>query len=81
MNQHHKSLIDTVKARLTKAGLNQSELADAMGISQAYVSDLMHGRRGMTPSLVGRVSIALKLSRGDHTKVNMLGARASGWDI
>lgn len=62
-----KSIISNLQA----SGLTQVQIAEAAGISQAHVSDLMNGRRGKRVSFdIGRRLEALHAKRcGEHKAV------------
>ena len=48
------SLIDVIKLRLYEKGINQSKLAEMLGLSNARVSEIMNGKS--EPSLkIGRL--------------------------
>ncbi|MDV7397456.1 helix-turn-helix transcriptional regulator, partial [Arthrospira platensis SPKY1] len=56
---------------LVRSGMTQVQIAEAAGISQAHVSDLMNGRRGKRVSFdIGRRLEALHAKRcGEHKAV------------
>lgn len=62
-----KSIISNLQA----SGLTQVQIAEAAGISQAHVSDLMNGRRGKRVSFdIGRRLEALHAKRcGEYKAV------------
>jgi len=49
-------------------GLTQSELADRMGVAQAFISQLETGRRRPSPALIGRIATALDVDAAVLTK-------------
>lgn len=52
---------DMLKAAMGGRGLTQRELADQTGISAAYVSDILNGRRGISYGAAKRLCDVLKL--------------------
>jgi transcriptional regulator with XRE-family HTH domain len=48
-----------VRSRRTRAGLQLAELAEAVGISQAYLSDLERGRKLPTLPTLDALAVAL----------------------
>lgn len=81
MNASHEALLRTVKTHLKREKSNQAALATAMEVSQSYISDLMHGRRGVTPNIASRICDAFGLKPKQRAEIHRLGARADGWDV
>lgn len=46
---------------LEPLGITQRAFAKAIGVSPAYVSDIVHGRRGISPEMALRFEAALKM--------------------
>ena len=49
-----------IRERARELGLTQKELADLVGVSSGYMSDVSRGRRNMSPAVQARVEKALK---------------------
>lgn len=54
-----------IKRRRMHRGLNQSELAQVIGISQTHMSNLEHGKVGMTLDVLVRLAHTLACSLDD----------------
>jgi antitoxin HigA-1 len=46
---------------LEPLGITQRNFANAIGVTPAYVSDIVHGRRGVSPEMALRFEVALKM--------------------
>jgi len=57
------TLIDTIKLRMYEMGLNQSDLAQKLGVSKARISEYLRGKREIT------LDVAKKL----HSQLNIDG--------
>jgi transcriptional regulator with XRE-family HTH domain len=57
-----------IASQMRKLGINQSQLADATGLSKSYISMLLRGERGR----LMQGETALKLCRGLKVKVDFL---------
>jgi transcriptional regulator with XRE-family HTH domain len=62
---------ENVRARMTALGLSQSELADALGVTPSYVSQLLSGHRRPGLDGLGDMASVLKTDPTDllHRKV------------
>lgn len=50
---------DEVRAEMERQGLNQAELARLLGVTGAYISTLLSGKREISPEVADRVTNAL----------------------
>jgi addiction module HigA family antidote len=46
---------------LEPLGITQRDFAKAIGVTPAYVSDIVHGRRGVSAEMALRFEVALKM--------------------
>jgi len=46
---------------LEPLGVTQRDFSKAIGVTPAYVSDIIHGRRGVSPEMALRFEAALKM--------------------
>lgn len=53
------SLVDIIKLRLYEMGLNQTKLAEMLGLSNARVSEIMNGRQSLNRNLGTRLRLAV----------------------
>jgi transcriptional regulator with XRE-family HTH domain len=60
---------------------NQSRLAEALGVSSAYLGDVLRGKKRMTPKLVTEASQVLGMGSVRRRRWHRLGAMESGWEI
>jgi transcriptional regulator with XRE-family HTH domain len=66
-------LAENIKKGRKGAGMTQAELAEAAGLTQAYISNLERGRYGNPPvKTLGRIAAALRTS-----VANLLGEAVS----
>lgn len=56
--------VQSIKAKLRRAGISESELARVAGLSQPHVHNVLSGVRRMTPSVADKLNKALQ-SSGD----------------
>lgn len=56
---HKEAFTEEVRAEMQRQGLNQAELARLMGVTGAYVSTLLSGKREISPDVAARVRRAL----------------------
>lgn len=54
-----KAFAEEVRASMARQGLNQAEVARLMGVTGAYVSTLLSGKREISPEVADRVRRAL----------------------
>jgi addiction module HigA family antidote len=52
---------DSLSRLLESLGVKQHEFARAIGVSPSYVSDIVRGRRGISPEMALRFEAALKM--------------------
>jgi transcriptional regulator with XRE-family HTH domain len=57
-----------IKVRRVMLKLNQSELARAIGIKQAYMSQLENGERPLSDELLQKIAVALRCKLEDLTR-------------
>ena len=57
-----------IKVRRVMLKLNQSELARAIGIKQAYMSQLENGERPLSNELLQKIAVALRCKPEDLTR-------------
>lgn len=62
-------------------GLTQADFARGVSFSQAYVSDVLNGRRSPTGRWADLVADALQLQEEERKKLHILAARDNGFDI
>lgn len=65
-------LVDELKAIRKKAGLTQTQLADAAGITQGAVSQIERGRQLPTAANLEHVMTACKVSARQRSKLIMM---------
>jgi DNA-binding XRE family transcriptional regulator len=53
---------DYIRTYRENAGLTQSELAEKLGVTRAYICDLEHGRRAFSKPFAKKVASFFKLS-------------------
>lgn len=70
-----------LRALLKGAGWKQYEMADAMEVSTAYVSDMLNGRRNMTPKFLNSFLDMLQANPITRLSMNMQAAREAGWKL
>ncbi len=74
LNPHPRDVIPrNIKIMLAARGMNQSDLADRLGVTRAQVSNWMTGRSGMTLERLDQIAELLhttpaKLYSGDTAK-------------
>lgn len=66
---------------LSASGSNQTAVATQANISQAYLNQMMTGRRKPLPRHVELVAVALNLNVDDRLELNMQAARDYGFKI
>lgn len=54
-----------LRAEFVRRGLTITEVADRVGVSRGHFSDVLHGRRGMTPRLARDLSRATGIPLAD----------------
>ena len=59
----------------------QKDVAERAGVSQAYVSDLLHGRRDMTPKALEKLCDAIDVDDNTRANLHVMGARLAGWNV
>ena len=70
-----------VSGILRKESSTQAWLAKEADLSQAYVSDVLNGRRSASGKWADLVADALKLQEEERRKLHILAARDNGFDI
>ena len=68
---------------IVRAGLTQRDAAQRLGISAQYLSDIIKGRRRVSPELVDLVCSRVEEVERDalHADLTMCGAMADGWQL
>lgn len=70
-----------IRKMLEREGVSQQDAAKRMGISAAYLSDMLNGRRRISPEIcelaVDRIETHDKTSA--RVDLHRLGAAADGW--
>jgi transcriptional regulator with XRE-family HTH domain len=68
---------------IQRAGISQKEAAARMGISAAYLSDMLKGRRRIGPEMVALLVEHVETHDKDAARRDLhhLGAAADGWLI
>jgi addiction module HigA family antidote len=64
-----------IRESLSEAGLSQKELADVLGCSKSYISDLIKGRRGLS------VEMCFKLAEVLGSSPEFWARLQNGYDI
>lgn len=77
---------DELRAEIRRAAANkgmrtQGELAEALGLSGAYLTDIFKSRRRLTPEIVRRAAAVLAVQPARALRWQKLGALESGWQI
>lgn len=49
------AMIHDIKARMEKSGVRQKQVADAMGVSRTYISNIMNGYHKASPAVAERI--------------------------
>ena len=57
----HLIFRERVRGRLDELGMSQVDLAHEMGVSEAYISEIVNGKNVPGLSLVDRIAKALKM--------------------
>lgn len=73
-------LAGAIHAAIRNAGLSQRVVAETIGVTPQYLSDMLKGRRFFTPAALD----ALHGATGTSTPIHnwrILAVRARGWDI
>lgn len=70
-----------VRGYLTATGTSQKELAERMGMSRPYVSQVVTGVRKANPEWVNVVSQALNLPPAQARALHRAAAKDNGFDI
>ena len=68
---------------IERAGLMQKDAARLLGISPAYLSDVISGRRRVTPEMAELVCDRIEQEHADALRADfaLFGAMADGWDV
>lgn len=74
-------VVAALREIIETTGMKQNVLAEHAGISQAYLSDVLNGRRNLTPTLLERLLGVLGASPRLSKTMHRMGARAAGWII
>lgn len=56
----YKELLTAVRQEIRKAG-SQHRFAQAAGVTDVYISDVLHGKRGIGPSLLKHLGYAIEI--------------------
>lgn len=61
--------------------LTQRDLAEKMGVTDAYISAVLTGRKAITAAGLDKFIKAMAVGRLQKRGLHILGARAQGWQI
>lgn len=78
---HRMSVAEQMRIHMVKTNARQKDVAAHMGVSAAYVSDMLRGNRNMTPKFVTAFGEALSLNRLQRHALMVQGAKDAGWRI
>lgn len=70
-----------VRAHLTSSNIPQQLLAKELGVTSAYISTLMVGRRNPSPAWVDRIANALSLTPEERQILHILAAQQKGFKL
>ena len=88
------TVAERIRKRRIAIGMSQTDLAEAMGISQPYICDIERGRRSLTVATIERIATALgvtpkfffgkltfvePLRRMDRLRTDPVGSRVRRW--
>ena len=74
-------LAHRLRVLMCEQNLKQKDVAERAGVSQAYVSDLLHGRRDMTPKALEKLCDAIDVDDNTRANLHVMGARLDGWNV
>lgn len=74
------SILSTALKKLS-AGHKQSDIAKRLGVSQAYLSDMLNGRRRINPPMLDKLADLLSIDRKSIARLHKVGAREQGWRV
>lgn len=66
---------------MSKRGIRQTKVAEALGVSRAYVSNTMTGRYGVSGEQVDRFADALQAELDERAKLHRAAALDAGFKI
>ncbi len=72
---------EMLRALLLDGVYTQAEIAKSLGISAAYVSDLLAGHRLPSVRLVNRICEYIGPLHGSPREWHLAGAAAHGWEV
>lgn len=75
------SVAKRLKVMLLNGDIPQKNLAAALGVSCSYVSDMLGGRRNMTPKFLNAALDRLNASITERASLNFEAAQEAGWVI
>lgn len=76
------SIRDEIDRAARKAGYTKrQDLAKALKLSQAHVSDLLNGNRQFTAEMMQSFIKVLRVPKPTATRWHRWGAKAAGWKI
>jgi Plasmid maintenance system antidote protein len=70
-----------IRQMLAREGVTQTEAAARMGISAAYLSDMLNGRRRVSPEIVELAVDRIETADKNAARLDLhrLGAASDGW--
>jgi len=68
-------------AILASRGMTQSSLAQDLGVSSAYISATMTGRKAVSPQRLDDIAGCLSLEEEERVRLHRAAARAQGFRI
>ena len=74
-------LAHRLRVLMCERNLKQKDVAERAGVSQAYVSDLLHGRRDMTPRALEKLCDAIDVGYSTRANLHRIGAQLAGWNV
>lgn len=70
-----------LRAALDGGHLKQSFLSESLGVSNAYVSSLVTGKRHAAPATIDRIAQALSLGTDGRTRMHRAAAMDAGFSL
>lgn len=72
MNKMKSIIIGNIEKYMTERHINQADLAHMLGVSTAYVSMLLNGRRNFSMKVLSKLAEALQVDPDDLTRNDVL---------
>ena len=75
------TFIEMLKTVLEESETSQRSFAESLGISSAFLSDLLHGNRGPSPRLINKICDYMGRGPKGRREWHIAGARTDGWEV